>query len=146
MTIADISGRAEAALETFAKEPFVFALKPVVKRVLQGIASSKPSPAQVNPHMPLKVMLPACSALCTLPSPIMQSICNGNQTTLSYPLLMQTDVTAPMDKAYFRELEAIYMLRLLLLSCTSSLETCAYELQDASAVLTAKLQSMPKSS
>lgn len=56
---------------------------------------------------------------------------------------MQTDVKAPDDKAFFRELEAIYLLRLLLLSCTTSLESCAYELQDASAVLTAKLQSMP---
>ena len=56
---------------------------------------------------------------------------------------VQTDVKPPDDKAFFRELEAIYLLRLLLLSCTTSLESCAYELQDASAVLTAKLQSMP---
>lgn len=56
---------------------------------------------------------------------------------------VQTDVKAPDDKAFFRELEAIYLLRLLLLGCTTSLESCAYELQDASAVLTAQLQSMP---
>ena len=54
---------------------------------------------------------------------------------------LQTDATVPDDKAYFRELEAIYLLRLLLISCSSSLESCAYELQDASAVLTSKLQS-----
>ncbi|KAL3158741.1 hypothetical protein ABBQ32_011470 [Trebouxia sp. C0010 RCD-2024] len=96
-TVAEISCQAETALETFAKEPFIFALKPVVKRVLQSIASSKP----IQP---------------------------------------QTDVEATDNKAYFRELEAIYMLRLSLLSCTSNLELCAYELQDASAVLTAKLQ------
>ena len=47
----------------------------------------------------------------------------------------------PDDKAFFRELEALYLLRLLLISCASSLETCAYELQDSSAVLTARLQS-----
>lgn len=58
-------------------------------------------------------------------------------------LWLQTDATVPDDKAYFRELEAIYVLRLLLTHCSSSLESCAYELQDASAVLTAKLQSTP---
>jgi hypothetical protein len=47
----------------------------------------------------------------------------------------------PDDKTFFRELEAVYLLRLLLISCASSLETCAYELQDSSAVLTARLQS-----
>lgn len=54
---------------------------------------------------------------------------------------VQTAASAPDDKAYFRELEAIYLLRLLLLSCTTRLESCAYELQDPTAVLTAKLQS-----
>ena len=49
MSVAAISVRAEAALETFAKEPFTFALKPVVKRVLQSIASSKPLQPQVRP-------------------------------------------------------------------------------------------------
>ena len=44
------------------------------------------------------------------------------------------------DKSYFRELEAIYLLRLLLANCGATLESCAYEMQDASAVLTAKLQ------
>ena len=37
---ADPAAIAKAALEIFAKEPFGFALKPVVKRVLQTIASS----------------------------------------------------------------------------------------------------------
>ena len=55
---------------------------------------------------------------------------------------LQTDAKAPDDKEFFRELEAIYLLRLLLISCSSSLESCAYELQDASAVLSAKLRSM----
>lgn len=49
MTLADIPGSAEAALEAFAEEPFAFALKPVVKQVLQSIASSKSSTAQVIP-------------------------------------------------------------------------------------------------
>ena len=44
------------------------------------------------------------------------------------------------DKAYFRELEAVYLLRLLLASCGFSLENCAYDLQDASALLTARMQ------
>ena len=48
MAFAEISSVAEAALETFAKEPFVFALKPVVKRVLESIVSSKSSFAQVS--------------------------------------------------------------------------------------------------
>ena len=52
MASADISGRAEAALEAFSKEPFVYALRPVVKGVLQSIASSKLSEPQVNPHDP----------------------------------------------------------------------------------------------
>lgn len=56
---------------------------------------------------------------------------------------MQAEVQAPDDKAYFRELEAIYVLRVILLTCTSSLEICAYEYQNASPLLTAKLQSMP---
>lgn len=49
MATADVPGSAEAALEAFAEEPFVFALKPVVKQVLQSIASSKSSQAQVIP-------------------------------------------------------------------------------------------------
>ncbi|DBB01935.1 hypothetical protein WJX77_010097 [Trebouxia sp. C0004] len=83
---------AQEALELFANEPFTFALKPIVRRVLLGIASESAS------------------------------------------------VKQPDDKAFFRELEAVYLLRLLLISCASSLETCAYELQDSSAVLTARLQ------
>lgn len=54
---------------------------------------------------------------------------------------MQSDIKAVEDKAFFRELEALYLLRLLLISCTSSLETCAFELRDASTILTARLQS-----
>lgn len=50
--VAEISCQAETALETFAKEPFIFALKPVVKRVLQSIASSKPIQPQVSPICP----------------------------------------------------------------------------------------------
>lgn len=69
--------------------------------------------------------------------------CQPDHTVTRNPFV-QTDVEATDDKAYFRELEAIYTLRLLLLSCTSNLEMCAYELQDASAILTAKLQSMPR--
>ena len=52
-----------------------------------------------------------------------------------------------VDKAYFRELEALYLLRLLQLSCLSNLESCAFDLQDATAVLTAPLQrELPRSS
>lgn len=38
MKPADVVASANAALDIFAKEPFNFALKPVVKRVLQSIA------------------------------------------------------------------------------------------------------------
>lgn len=91
--IADPAAIAKAALEVFAKAPFKFALKPVVKRVLQTIASNADPSEQGN-----------------------------------------------VDKAYFRELEALYLLRLLQLSCLSNLESCAFDLQDATAVLTARLQ------
>lgn len=53
---------------------------------------------------------------------------------------VQDAAAAVDDKSYFRELEAVYLLRLLLANCGSTLESCAYEMQDASAVLTAKLQ------
>lgn len=43
MAVADVSANAEAALGIFAKEPFRYALRPVVKRVLETISSSKTS-------------------------------------------------------------------------------------------------------
>ena len=56
--------------------------------------------------------------------------------------IMVQDNFAPVDdRSYFRELEATYLLRLLIASCGSTLESCAYEMQDASAILTAKMQS-----
>ncbi len=60
-------------------------------------------------------------------------------------MLVQSEVIAPDDKAFFRELEALYLLRLLLISCSSSLESCAYALQDPNPILTACLQSRPAS-
>lgn len=48
MALADVSANAEAALETFAKEPFLYALRPVVKQVLQSVISSQTS-NQVSP-------------------------------------------------------------------------------------------------
>ena len=45
---ADAVTSAKAALEIFAKEPLTFALKPVVKKVLQSIAVDKATTAQVE--------------------------------------------------------------------------------------------------
>ena len=55
-------------------------------------------------------------------------------------LIMQPDAQCPDDKAFFRELEAVYLLRLLLISCSSSMEGFAYDLQDPGPALTALLQ------
>ncbi len=45
--IAAAAANAQEALELFANEPFTFALKPIVKRVLLGIASENASIKQV---------------------------------------------------------------------------------------------------
>lgn len=55
--------------------------------------------------------------------------------------MVQEHLAAVDDAAYFRELEAMYLLRLLLASCGSTLESCAYEMQDASGILTASIKS-----
>ena len=68
-------------------------------------------------------------------------ICNGYSVRNNPGV--QIEVKAPDDKAYFSELAAIFTLRILLLSCQSRLELCAYQHQDASPVLSAKLQSTP---
>lgn len=59
---------------------------------------------------------------------------------------MQEQLAAVDDTTYFRELEAMYLLRLLLGSCGSTLESCAYEMQDASAILKAGVQGDPQQS
>ena len=48
MWIAVVAAKAQEALELFANEPFTFALKPIVKRVLLGIASEGASVKQVE--------------------------------------------------------------------------------------------------
>lgn len=48
MWIAVAVANAQEALELFANEPFTFALKPIVKRVLSGIASESASVQQVE--------------------------------------------------------------------------------------------------
>lgn len=72
--------------------------------------------------------------------PLMLTACW--QSLVPYVHIMVQDNFAPVDdRSYFRELEATYLLRLLIASCGSTLESCAYEMQDASAILTAKMQS-----
>ncbi len=46
--IAVVAANAQKAFELFANEPFTFALKPIVKRVLLGIASESASVRQVE--------------------------------------------------------------------------------------------------
>lgn len=48
MWFAVAAANAQEALELFASEPFTFALKPIVKRVLLGIASESASVKQVE--------------------------------------------------------------------------------------------------
>lgn len=60
MAPADVSGSAEATLELFAKEPFNFALKPVVKKLLQQIASSSSASAEVGHSLTTPSALYTC--------------------------------------------------------------------------------------
>ncbi len=139
MWIAVAAASAQEALELFANEPFTFALKPIVRRVLLGIASESASVKQVDLAVKTTfIYMHTCIwVLLFTPHAELSSLQRSFKVTfLNLSCGMQPD-----DKAFFRELEAVYLLRLLLISCVSSLETCAYELQDSSAVLTARLQS-----